>query len=261
MSHIVGLGEHAERVARAFLAEEARWRRHLVVALSGSHAYGFPSPDSDLDLKAVHIEPTQRLLGLDPKPTTGNRLETVDGVEIDYTSNELQSVLVGVLQGNGNYVERILGAPTLSSSPEHEAMRPIVQRALSQRLYRHYRGFATSQRRELDVKKTVKRLLYVLRTALTGAHVLRTGEMVPDLTQLVDEHGFAAARELIDAKRAGEAAPLAPEMAERWVTEVERALTLLDEAHRASILPPEPANVPEVEAWLIAARRDELLRG
>ena len=38
------------RVARRFLAAEEEQRRHLVVYLSGAHAYGFPSPDSDLDL-------------------------------------------------------------------------------------------------------------------------------------------------------------------------------------------------------------------
>lgn len=35
------------------LAEEEARREHLVVYLSGAHAYGFPSPDSDLDLKAT----------------------------------------------------------------------------------------------------------------------------------------------------------------------------------------------------------------
>lgn len=38
------------------LAEEEAQREHLVVYLSGAHAYGFPSPDSDLDLKAIHGE-------------------------------------------------------------------------------------------------------------------------------------------------------------------------------------------------------------
>jgi len=254
-STFVGLSEHAEEVARRFLGEEARSRRHLVVALSGSHAYGFPSPDSDLDLKAVHIDPTDRLIGLHPAPTVGNRLETVDGVEIDYTSNELASVLVGVLSGNGNYVERIIGAPTLSSSPEHAAMQPIVQRALSRRLYRHYRGFAGSQRKELDAKRTVKRLLYVLRTALTGTHVLLTAKMEPDLTKLIDEYGFGAASELVEAKRAGESARLAPPMAERWMSDVERAIALLDDAHERSVLPVDPVNVGEMDAWLVETRR------
>lgn len=49
--------------ADRLLNEESAHRRHLVVSLSGAHAYGFPSPDSDLDLKAVHIAPTEALLG------------------------------------------------------------------------------------------------------------------------------------------------------------------------------------------------------
>lgn len=54
------LDPHAQRVADAVLAEEEGKRRHLVVALSGAHAYGFPSPDSDLDLKAIHLAPRVR---------------------------------------------------------------------------------------------------------------------------------------------------------------------------------------------------------
>jgi predicted nucleotidyltransferase len=37
------------------LEEEQARREHVVVYLSGAHAYGFPSPDSDLDLKAIHV--------------------------------------------------------------------------------------------------------------------------------------------------------------------------------------------------------------
>lgn len=41
----------------------------------------------------------------------------IDGVEIDYSSNELRDVLFGILKGNGNYLERILGhlQPLVSS--------------------------------------------------------------------------------------------------------------------------------------------------
>ncbi len=44
------------------LDEEETRREHVVVYLSGAHAYGFPSPDSDLDLKAIHVAKTADLL-------------------------------------------------------------------------------------------------------------------------------------------------------------------------------------------------------
>ena len=69
----------------------------MVVSLSGAHAYGFPSPDSDLDLKAVHVEMTERLLGLQPPDPHVARLEVLHGVEIDYTSNEIGPVLGALL--------------------------------------------------------------------------------------------------------------------------------------------------------------------
>lgn len=96
-------------VARAFLAERDRERRHLVIYLSGAHAYGFPSPDSDLDLKCVHVAATHDLVGLDVPDETRDRMEVVDGVELDYGSNELAQALRGSIKGNGNFLERLFG--------------------------------------------------------------------------------------------------------------------------------------------------------
>ncbi|MEI8258485.1 MAG: nucleotidyltransferase domain-containing protein, partial [Deltaproteobacteria bacterium] len=89
------------------LAQEAARRQHLVVSLSGAHAYGFPSPDSDVDLKAIHIAPTARLVGLHPDPSSASRMEWIDGVEVDYSSNEVLAALGGILKGNGNFLERV----------------------------------------------------------------------------------------------------------------------------------------------------------
>jgi len=255
------LNAHQLAVAHRVLDEEAAKRRHVVVSLSGGHAYGFPSPDSDLDLKAVHIEPTERLLGLSPPPQhASDRLEVLDGVEIDYSSNELQVVLAGILQGNGNFLERILSRFVLRTSPELESLRDIVKRSLSRRLHRHYRGFATGQLREWekDGFRSAKKLLYVLRTTLTGTHALLTGEIETDVTLLLDEHGFAEARELVEAKRRGERSELSPEVAERWRLTVGRSFHVLDEALSRSALSEESRNVAEVEAWLVATRRKAL---
>jgi predicted nucleotidyltransferase len=255
------LTSHQLAVAARVLDEEEVRRRHLVVSLSGGHAYGFPSPDSDLDLKAVHVLPTQRLLGLAPSPAHApDRLEVVEGVEIDYSSNELQVVLAGVLKGNGNFIERLLSRFALRTSAEHESLREVAKRALSRRLHTHYRGFATGQLKEWekDGHRSVKKLLYVLRTTLTGTHALLTGEVETDVTLLLDAHGFAEARELVEAKRRGERSELPVEVAQRWRASVGRAFEVLDAALARSVLPEAPRNVAELEAWLIEVRRASL---
>ena len=96
---------------------------------------------------------------------------------------------------------------------------------------------------------------YVLRTALTGAHLLATGRLVTDLTALIDDHGFAGARELLEIKRAGERTPLPADVATRWMPEAQRAFGILDGALERSPLPEEAPNRAEMEDWLIAFRR------
>ncbi len=35
----------------------------LFATISGAHLYGFPSPDSDYDLRGVHILPAEEVIG------------------------------------------------------------------------------------------------------------------------------------------------------------------------------------------------------
>lgn len=245
-------------VAVRVLEELSAARAHVVVLLSGAHAYGFPSPDSDLDLKAIHLADTDSLLGLyTPKPTA-DRAEIVDGVEIDYTSNELGHALAGILSGNGNFIERVLGRTQVVTSPLLDELRPIVVSSLNRKLHAHYRGFSFSQLKLLEKEPTAKKLLYVLRTALTGLHALTTGQIEADLTALMDEYGFSDAAELVAKKRAGENVPLSTEMLEKWRPRVDALLLRLDEAEKTSVLPPQAPNATEVDEWLKAVRRRSL---
>ena len=36
----------------------------LFVTISGAHLYGFPSPDSDFDLRGVHLLPLRDIVGM-----------------------------------------------------------------------------------------------------------------------------------------------------------------------------------------------------
>ena len=120
------LTPHQTSVATNFIAAEEAKREHVVVSLSGAHAYGFPSPDSDLDLKAIHVAPTATLLGLGPEPRSVESLKVVDGIEVDYSSNEIQPVLKGILHGNGNYIERVLGHLQPYIGTDLASLRPLV---------------------------------------------------------------------------------------------------------------------------------------
>ena len=249
------LKEHEREVMDRVLAEEESRREHLVVYLSGAHAYGFPSPDSDLDLKAIHIARTEDLLGLEPPTPTFDRAEVIENVEIDYTSNELAHALAGILNGNGNFLERVLGSMVPHASPLLAELRPLARRSLSRRVHRHYRGFAQNQRKFLEREPSVKKLLYVLRTALTGIHLLETGELEPDLGKVMDRYGLPEASALVERKRGGERIGLEPALLEPWGPKLDALFLRLDEAREKSILPEEPPNEDDLRRWLLGVRR------
>lgn len=244
---------HQRTIALRFLDAAAQERETVVVALSGAHAYGFPSPDSDLDLKAIHVAPTRELLGLFPATPPVERVEVSEGVELDCSSREIGMVLHGILKGNGNFIERVLGRLLLVRGSMLADLQPLVRASLSQRTYRHYRGFALNQRLEAQRSRRAKKVLYVLRTTLTGAHLLRTGELVTDAAVLAPEYGFRI-DDLLDAKSRAERAALGDAVFQAAEAQMDRAFGTLDEAWALSSLPPEPPNHAEVNAWLVQER-------
>ncbi len=251
------LSTQQQEVARRFIADREHERRHLVIYLSGAHAYGFPSPDSDLDLKCVHIAPTAELVGLTTADDPPDRIEIVEGVELDYGSNELAPVLRGAIKGNGNFLERILGDLALGGDLALLAeAREVVRPLLCRRAGRHYGGFATSQLKLFDAKPSAKRALYVLRTAATGRHLLAHGEIVTDVAKLTQ---FVPAEigELLAIKQRGERQQLEPDHAAEWRVRLTAAIDAIDGAWPASVLPPDPppAAITAADHWLRDVRR------
>lgn len=253
------LTEHQAQIVARVLAEESARRSHLVIHLSGAHAYGFPSHDSDIDLKAVHIDPTERLLGLRTSNTTANRLEVIEGVEIDYTSNELLICVKGLLGGDGNMLERVTASvPVQADDDTLASLRELVPGSLSRAYHRHYRGFAGGQQKRLkSAAPTAKQLLYVLRTSLTGAHLLRERECEPNLLKLWERYGFGEVPELVELKQQAEGGLLDAAWAARVDGLIARADAALDDALAVSPLP-EAADPRPLEDWLIEQRRRRL---
>jgi hypothetical protein len=230
----------------------------VALALSGAHAYGFPSPDSDLDLKGIHVTGARALLGLKPKPESRDALVDFEGREHDYTTNDLGAAMTQLLAGNGNFIERLLGPFPLIETAAGRRLAELARQSLSRRVHHHYRGFMGGVLREYAREKAkgeqkAKRLLYAYRTALTGMHLLRAGELETDVRPLARRYGYAASVEaLISVKTEAEHAfvdedrPYLDEL-----TEVEAELA---RARDASVLPERPLNVEAVERFVIELR-------
>ncbi len=243
-------------LARAYIAHNPPPGALLLCGVTGAHLYGFPSPDSDLDLKGIHLAPTTQLLGLDPSTPPHDHTEIFQGVECDLTTNEASDALRLLLSGNGNMLERILSPMQTHESSELEELRSLAVGTLSRRYARHYGGFARGMRRELTIEPTVKKLLYAYRVLLTGITLLRSGVVEPNVTVLAPEFGLGSqVQELVERKRAGtEHAPTdLLTLAEHEPT-LDRLAESLVQAELGSPLPLEAPNGPNLSDWLVRLR-------
>jgi predicted nucleotidyltransferase len=241
-----------EEALRAFLARH-RDLDVVVASLVGSHSYGFPSRDSDFDLKAIHLAPAEAFLGLTDPPSHREFLGVVDGLELDFTSHEARPALQRLLRGDGNVLERIFSPYQLlpeQESPRLAELRAAARDNLSRRCYGHYGGFFRQLARGYAESGggKIKTLLYLFRVALSGVHLLREREVLADLGLLLERYPFAPVHELFRLKEEAELAQVADDRPYREL--IPRLEALLVEAHERSPLP-EVAPEPEaLDAWL-----------
>ncbi len=73
----------------------------LFAIISGSHLYGFPSPDSDYDLRGVHILPVRELVGLETGNETIEFSEVRESLEIDLVTHDVKKFFLMLLKKNG----------------------------------------------------------------------------------------------------------------------------------------------------------------
>jgi hypothetical protein len=242
-------------LARRFLAAQGA-PGALLAGVTGAHYYGFPSPDSDLDLKGIHVAPTAAVVSLSPPEEHQDYLGLFDGVEIDYTSHELGVALRLLLKGNGNMLERILSPYQALCSPAATELQALAGAAASKRFFHHYRGFFARMRQDVAAteRPTAKGLLYSYRSALTGIHLLLTGECVGDVCALAPQHGFTAVPGLVEHKRSGTEHGALPDP-ERFIADWPRLEAALQDAFDRSPLPEQAANSAALSDFLVRQRR------
>ncbi|MFF4872396.1 nucleotidyltransferase domain-containing protein [Streptomyces sp. NPDC003444] len=210
----------------------------LFATVSGAHLYGFPSRDSDVDLRGAHLLPAEALVGLREPEETRSRMWDRDGVEMDLVTHDLRKFARLMLRRNGYVLEQLTSPLVAHTSDVHAELVALVPGVLTHHHAHHYRGFAGTQWRLYEKSGELKPLLYTYRALLTGIHLMRAGEVQAHLPTLVEEVPEAPARipGLVAAKAAAEhgRAEVDPEAVR---AETEALHAVLDEARAASRLP------------------------
>ncbi|MEV0263875.1 nucleotidyltransferase domain-containing protein [Streptomyces sp. NPDC050617] len=210
----------------------------LFVTVSGAHLYGFPSRDSDVDLRGVHLLPVEALVGLHDPEETRSRMWVHDGVELDLVTHDLRKFVRLMLRRNGYVLEQLLSPLVVHTTAAHAELAALAPGVLTSHHAHHYRGFANTQWRLFEKNGELKPLLYTFRALLTGIHLMRSRQLQADLPTLLGE--VAAPDylpDLITAKAAAEHAASTEIPAERAAQDVQQLHAVLDEARAATELP------------------------
>jgi len=231
----------------------------LFATVSGAHLYGFPSPDSDWDLRGVHILPAREVVGLKPVPDTLTITEMRDDLELDLVTHDVKKFFGLMLRRNGYVLEQLWSPLVVTTTPAHAELKEIARDCVTRHHNHHYLGFAATQWDLFakDSPRRVKPLLYVYRVLLTGIHLMRTGEIEANLVRLNDDARLPQIPDLVARKLAGpEKATLDDADVAFHEGEVGRLRRALEDAGASSTLAEEPTARDALHDLLVRIRLD-----
>jgi predicted nucleotidyltransferase len=224
----------------------------LFATISGAHLYGFPSPDSDFDLRGAHVLPLEKIAELEIHDETVEDSRIIEELEMDIVSHDVKKFFGMLLKKNGYVLEQLFSPLIVHSAPEHEELMGICGNrdgagVITKHHAHHYFGFAETQWKLFlkESPRRVKPLLYVYRVLLTGIWLMRTGKIEANLVTLNESFRLPYVPDLVARKLAGPENQAVGQLPESEVafheTEYQRLRAELQAAHEASTLPELPS--------------------
>lgn len=212
----------------------------VFATISGAHLYGFPSGDSDYDLRGVHVLPLADVVGLDVGRETVQIEEIRDGLELDLVTHDARKFFTLMLRKNGYVLEQLFSPLVVQTSEEHDELKRIGKRCVTKHHAHHYFGFAKTEWKLFSKEPAprVKPLLYIFRVLLTGINLMQTGEIEANLVALNEKFNLPYVPELIERKTTGAERGILPGADLKFYEgEYERLVAELEKEQQRSDLP------------------------
>jgi len=230
----------------------------VFATVGGAHLYGFPSADSDYDLRGVHVLPLADVVGLDVGRETVQVEEIRDGLELDLVRHDARKFFALMLRKKNGYVLEQLFSPLIvQTSNEHDELKRIGKRCVTRHHAHHYFGFARTEWKlfSKEPQPRVKPLLYIYRVLLTGINLMQTGEVEANLSKLNEKFNLSYLPELIERKTTGAEKGILPDAdLNFYQKEYERLVAELEKESERSDLPETSNAKSDLNELLIRIR-------
>lgn len=216
-----------DRIPTALEEIESRHECHILYACeSGSRAWGFPSPDSDFDVRFIYVHPLEWYLRVDEPADT---IEWMDSDALDFSGWELRKAL-RLLAGCNPSLNEWFRSPIIYRERTNLRLQlaGVAQDSFNpKKAFHHYLSLArnTAEHHLEGDEIGIKKLFYILRPLHCCLWIQRFQSMPPTRFPNLLECGFGGAelvawiRETIEAKREqNERNPIRlPEPLQKWI--------------------------------------------
>lgn len=177
--HRMTFDSDGKRILGELAEVEKTGVRVLLAVESGSRAWGFPSPDSDYDVRFVYVRRLDDYLRLEKER---DQLDWTPDERMDLVGWDLSKFLRLMRRSNPSVFEWLASPCVYGELPEFARVREVAEECYDPlAIARHYLGMATSTaHRHLSSEEVLpKKYLYVVRSLLAARWALSRPEPVP----------------------------------------------------------------------------------
>jgi len=169
---------------------------------SGSRAWGFPSPDSDYDVRFIYAHPKDWYLQISKERDV---IELPINDDLDISGWDLRKALILANKGNAVIQEWMISPIVYQQSDLYAPVSNFVNKSFNSiSTYHHYRAMAKKAYKDLErsEQKKLKRFFYFARATLSAQWIVEHQTMpsivFSDLIQgLINEQGKAKSMRLL----------------------------------------------------------------
>lgn len=151
----------------------------LYACETGSRAWGFPSPDSDYDVRFIYMHERDWYLSLNTRKDT---IEHMDG-DLDVTGWDLKKSLILLKKSNAPLIERFMSPIEYHTVPgfKHEFKSLIETHYSPTAVFHHHHSLAKKFWDELKDSNEIKlkSYFYLTRSLLSCNWIIKSNSVVP----------------------------------------------------------------------------------